>query len=105
MIFLPISKFHDKDLFVELIEVYIKIVGACAAIAHKEILPSGCTDLVLKELKDIGVVELSNDVADLESNIGKQLARQFFAAVNFAISHRECIGHELDKLSNRKRAV
>lgn len=105
MIFLPISKFHDKDLFVELIEVYIKIVGACAAIAHKEILPSGCTDLVLKELKDIGVVELSNDVADLESNIGKQLARQFFAAVNFAISHRECIGHELDKLSNRKRAA
>lgn len=105
MIFTPISKFADKKLFIELIEVYVKIVNACASIVKRSVVPCDCDLEISGELRNIGVAHTWEDILDIERALGKVLSRSFFGAVKFAILNSDCIGDALDRLSNKQRAI
>ena len=67
MIFESVNKISNKKAFIELILIYIRMVEVIAYRNNKTIaLISEPSDIICDELKDMGVIESSNDIPILK---------------------------------------
>lgn len=103
MIFENVTKIISKDEFVEKILVYTRLVEV---IAEREgiVIPvhSLPTKEGIKELQDMGVIVLENDLSALKKTLSTTYTR-FISALSFYLSHKNLYGNHLDKLNNKKR--
>ena len=104
MIFHPVSHTIDKDEFIELINIYCRLVE----IEAKRNLVSipkikTVSEEILSELHDMGVIVGTEDLPLLKKLLDKTYER-FISAVSFYINNSTIFGALLDKLNNKKRA-
>lgn len=104
MIFEAVSHITHKDLFLELIEVYSRLVEVFAERNSASIdILGDAPQSVIDEFKNIGVIESDEDVAKLKKTLGAELYSKFVNAVNFYLKNCNQMGGLLDKLSNKRR--
>lgn len=105
MIFHPVSNIKDKDEFIELINIYCRLVEV---MAEQNRIPitniRTITDNIVYELSDMGIITRAEDLSLLKKVLDKTYDR-FINAVSFYINNSTVFGTLLDKLSNKKRAA
>ncbi len=103
MIFEKIKQLTNKNEFLEIILIYIRLVEV---IAEREHLIADCSSYpspeARAEIMDMGIIENDNDLELLSKVLGIYYHR-FISAVEFFISHKNLFGSDIDKLSNKKR--
>lgn len=107
MIFCSVNQInkHNKDEFIEKIQIYIRLVEVTAERFKKEITPIRQVGAsVLLELVDMGIIEISDDAKQLEKILGTSYLK-FASCVSFYLTNKELFGNLLDKLSNAKRRM
>ena len=104
MIFHPVSHTIDKDEFIELINIYCRLVEVEAK-RNLVSIPKIKTvsEEILSELHDMGVIVGTEDLPLLKKLLDKTYER-FISAVSFYINNSTIFGALLDKLNNKKRA-
>ena len=104
MIFHPVSNIQDKDEFIELINIYCRLVEV---VAERNLLSipniKTISKEILSELHDMGIIVKEDDLSILKRIIDKTYDR-FVNAVSFYINNSTIFGKLLDKLNNKKRA-
>ena len=104
MIFHPVSNIKDKDEFIELINIYCRLVEV---IAERNRIPitiiKTISDNIVNELSDMGIITGAEDLPLLKKMLDKNYDR-FINAVSFYINNSTVFGTLLDKLNNKKRA-
>ena len=104
MIFHPVSNIKDKDEFIELINIYCRLVEV---MAERNRMPvtniKTISDSIVNELSDMGIITRVEDLSLLNKLLDKTYDR-FINAVSFYINNSTVFGTLLDKLSNKKRA-
>lgn len=103
MIFESVSHITNKALFIELVEIYIRLTEVYAERNNKTIDKSNITDVIVDEMKNIGIVDNESDLSLLNKAIGKELTNKLINSVGFYITHRDEIGGLLNNLSNKRR--
>lgn len=103
MIFESVSHITNKALFIELVDIYIRLTEVFAERNNKTIDKCDITGDIVDEMKNIGVVDNVSDLSLLNKAIGKELTAKFINSVGFYINHRDEIGGLLDNLSNKRR--
>ena len=103
MIFHPVSNIKDKDEFIELINIYCRLVEVMAERNHMPI-PKIITisDNIVYELSDMGIITGAEDLSLLKKVLDK-IYDGFINAVSFYINNSTIFGTLLDKLNNKKR--
>lgn len=106
MIFEP-SKLEDKKFrnqFTELVSVYVRLVE-CYAEKNALTVPETAiySSVMLKEMKQMGVIDKLHNADFFEKKIGTDLSHRFRRCLAFAVAHSNGIGKLLDNLSNYKR--
>lgn len=103
MIFESVEHIVNKDEFLELIQIYVRLVEVFAE-RHGLTIASiqEITPQIEEELVDIGVI-INRDGVPLVKNILKNDYWRFISCVAFHLDNREPMGTLLDKLSNKKR--
>lgn len=102
MIFSTVKNINNKDEFLEKILIYIRIVEVIAE-KNNSIIPNAImSELIISEIKDMGVVDNGDDLPLLKA-ITKEFYNRFVNCVSFYITHKEMFGTQLDKLSNKRR--
>lgn len=105
MIFHPVSNIKDKDEFIELINIYCRLVEV---MAERNRIPitsiKTISDNIIYELSDMGIITGAEDLSLLKKMLDKTYDR-FIDAVSFYINNSTVFGTLLDKLSNKKRAA
>lgn len=105
MIFHPVSNIKDKDEFIELINIYCRLVEV---MAERNRIPitiiRAISDNIVYELSDMGIITGIEDLPLLKKVLDKNYDR-FINAVSFHINNSTIFGTLLDKLSNKKRAA
>lgn len=103
MIFEPVKRVVNKKEFVELIEVYIKLVGIIAGSNKKNVasVPAP-SDAVCSELMDMGIIESNEDLDSLRILLG-HLYIDLISSVTFYLNNESLFGDLLYKLSNKHR--
>lgn len=103
MIFESVNKITSKDEFLEKIHIYIRLVEVFAERNNYVVSSlSDTTDLINKELVNIGVIDTDEEIPLLKSLLKKEFAI-FISCVSFSLNHSAEIGNLLDKVSNKKR--
>ena len=103
MIFESVNKISNKKAFIELILIYIRMVEVIAYRNNKTIaLISEPSDIICDELKDMGVIESSNDIPILKKLVGHDYV-SLISAIAFYLANKELYGTQLYKLSNKHR--
>ena len=104
MIFHPVSNIKDKDEFIELINIYYRLVEV---MAERNRIPitniKTISDNIVNELSDMGIITGAEDLPLLKKVLDKNYDR-FINAVSFYINNSTVFGTLLDKLNNKKRA-
>ncbi|MCD8291754.1 MAG: DNA cytosine methyltransferase [Prevotella sp.] len=104
MIFNSVRHITDKKEFLELIQLYIRIVEVMAdenaGALDQNVL---FTDDVYNELFDMGVIESREDVSILERELGSDY-KKLVSSVRYYLNNKELFGDLLYKLSNKHRA-
>ena len=105
MIFESVSKITkmNKDEFLELILIYIRLVEVIAE-KNNLVIPEVeniSKDIVL-ELNEMGVIDKNEDLKLLQKILGENFSR-FMNSVSFYLKNDSVYGHILDKLNNKKR--
>lgn len=104
MIFHPVSNIKDKDEFIELINIYCRLVEVMAERNRMPITNiKTISDNIVNELSDMGIITGAEDLSLLKKMLDKTYDR-FINAVSFYINSSTVFGTLLDKLSNKKRA-
>lgn len=103
MIFESVSQITNKALFLELVDIYIRLTEVFSERNGSVIAKCEVTDAIIDEMKNIGVIESSNDLPILSKTIGKEQINKFINSVGFYVDHYDEMGGLLDKLSNKKR--
>lgn len=105
MIFEKITNISNKEEFLEKILIYIRLVEVIAE-RDKISIPiiEQPSDIVLSELKDMGIIDSDEDIKLLKKTVAANYIR-FLSAISFYLSNRYLYGNQLDKLSNKKRSV
>ena len=105
MIFHPVSNIKDKDEFIELINIYCRLVEV---MAERNRIPvtniRTISDNIVYELSDMGIITGAEDLPILKKVLDKNYDR-FINAVSFYIKNSTVFGTLLDNLSNKKRAA
>jgi DNA (cytosine-5)-methyltransferase 1 len=108
MIFVP-DNLHDKtykDQFLELVNVYIRLVECHTKKVNITIKHCDCiSDIIIKELMAMGVLNKSFGLDDLRLVLGDELFIRFVDCVNCYLSNKKSFGAILDKLNNHSRAI
>ena len=102
MIFSTVKNISNKDEFLELILVYIRIVEVIAEKNKTVITNATLSDSIILEIKDMGIIDNMEDLTLLKT-ITKDLYGRFINCVWFYITNKKMFGNQLDKLSNKKR--
>lgn len=103
MIFESVNKISNKKAFIELILIYIRMVEVIAYRNNKTIaLISEPSDIICDELKDMGVIESSNEIPILKKLVGHDYV-SLISAIAFYLANKELYGTQLYKLSNKHR--
>lgn len=103
MIFEPIRNIENKDFFLELIDVYIRLVELTAE-RNKMIIPQITTisERVTNEIVEMGVISDGSDI-NIVRNFLKSSYSKFISSVAFYVENKVLFGNYMDKLSNAKR--
>jgi DNA (cytosine-5)-methyltransferase 1 len=103
MIFEGVNNITNKDAFVELIQVYIRLVETMAE-RNKLVIPASqpMSDSVIEELMSMGVISEAVEVTLLKKVI-KTNYQKFIDAVCFYLNNKSIYGNLLDKLNNERR--
>lgn len=103
MIFHPVSNIKDKDEFIELINIYCRLVEVMAE-RNRMTIPNvvDISEGIVSELSDMGIISETQDLSVLKKLLDKTFNR-FINAVSFYIHYPNIFGTLLDKLSNKKR--
>lgn len=103
MIFEDVRHITNKEEFTEKVMVFIRLVEVLAERENISIpqvsIPS--VDMI-KEMKDMGVIYLEEDLTLLKKII-TGIYDRFLSALSFYLTHQQLYGNQLDKLSNKKR--
>ncbi len=103
MIFKKVTNIQNKEEFLELILVYIRLVEVIAE-REKKIIPllEKPSEEIISEMVDMGMIESEEDLTLLKKTVGQNYIR-FISSVGFYLNNKELYGEQLDKLSNKKR--
>lgn len=103
MIFKKVTNIQNKEEFLELILIYIRLVEVIAE-RDKKIIPllEKPSEEIISEMVDMGMIESEEDLKLLKKTIGQNYIR-FISSVGFYLNNKELYGDQLDKLSNKKR--
>ena len=103
MIFKKVTNIQNKEEFLELILIYIRLVEVIAE-REKKIIPllEKPSEEIISEMVDMGMIESEEDLKLLKKTIGQNYIR-FISSVGFYLTNKELYGDQLDKLSNKKR--
>lgn len=103
MIFESVKNISNKDIFLEQIQIYERLVEVFAERNTLIITPIvNCNDGIIGELFNIGVISNIDDICELKHVLGKDYSH-FISCVSFYLSHQKEMGSLLDRLSNKKR--
>ncbi len=108
MIFVPDNLLDKtyKDQFLELVNVYIRLVECHTKIENITITHCNCiSDRIIKELMAMGVLSKTFGLDDLRLVLGDEIFIRFVDCVYCYLSNKQSFGAILDKLSNRSRAI
>ena len=105
MIFESVENIGNKDIFIEKILVYIRLVETIAERNKMDVpnLFEFNSDITL-ELVDMGVILNEKGYVHLKKLL-KDYYYRFLGCVSFYISNKKIFGEILDKLSNKKRRI
>lgn len=106
MIFKPATKIAnktEKDFCVELTQVYRRLVEVYCEKNKITLSAQVSQDILVRELREIGIVENAADIPALKSLLGKEYD-SFINAVSFAAEHKAELKDTLHKLYNTHRA-
>lgn len=92
----------DKSLLIELVSVYCKIVTEYSKKIGVSVATSEVSENVIKEIKDMGLINDSDQMTLLKKNLG-DLFPTFINCVSAYVANPKSYGKVLDKLSNKKR--
>ncbi len=103
MIFNKVTNIQNKEEFLELILIYIRLVEVIAE-REKKIIPllEKPSEEIISEMVDMGIIESEEDLKLLKKTVGQNYIR-FISSVGFYLNNKELYGNQLDKLSNKKR--
>ena len=103
MIFNKVTNIQNKEEFLELILIYIRLVEVIAE-REKKIIPllEKPSEEIISEMVDMGIIESEEDLKLLKKTVGQNYIR-FISSVGFYLKNKELYGNQLDKLSNKKR--
>lgn len=103
MIFESVNHITNKEEFLELVNVYIRLVEVFAE-RKKIIIPNveNVTADIENELKEIGIITDSVELDELNKILKKDYSR-LINCVSFYLDHTNEFGSILDKVSNKKR--
>lgn len=103
MIFNKVTNIQNKEEFLELILIYIRLVEVIAE-REKKIIPllEKPSEEIISEMVDMGIIESEEDLKLLKKTVGQNYIR-FISSVGFYLNNKELYGDQLDKLSNKKR--
>ena len=103
MIFKKVTNIQNKEEFLELILIYIRLVEVIAE-REKKIIPllEKPSEEIISEMVDIGMIESEEDLKLLKKTVGQNYIR-FISSVGFYLNNKELYEDQLDKLSNKKR--
>lgn len=104
MIFESVSNITNKALFVELVEIYTRLVDVFAERGGLSIATYDTTSAVVDEMENIGVIEYGSDLTALNKTLGNDLYNKFINSVGFYLDHQKEMNGLLDNLSNKKRS-
>lgn len=103
MIFSDEIRVHHKDDFLELVNLYVRIIEATAEKNGHALQPSETlSDSVIGELLSVGIISKAEQSAKLKFWIG-DLYERLIPAVEFYLSNKMLFGDILDKISNQRR--
>lgn len=103
MIFESVKHITNKKEFVELVLIYIRMVEVIANSNNKSINNiSDLSDSAYIELKDMGMIESSDDITILKKILGTRYA-SLVSSITFYIENKSLFGNLLHKLSNKHR--
>lgn len=92
----------EKNEFIELVNVYIRLVEVFCEKYHKKIV-QGDEDNLIQEMTDIGVISSEDNLENLKRVLGKDVYIKFIDAVATAMVYKSEMNGLLDKLYNLKR--
>lgn len=103
MIFENITHITNKSAFIELINIYIRLVEVTAQ-RYKQSIPHvmHANSFILSELKDMGIISDKEQIEALQIILKKDYTH-FIDCVNFFIANRELFDETIYKLSNKYR--
>ena len=103
MIFESVKHITNKNEFVELVLIYIRMVEVIADFNNKSINNiSDLSDSAYIELKDMGMIESSDDITILKKILGTRYV-SLVSSITFYIENKSLFGNLLHKLSNKHR--
>lgn len=106
MIFIGVKNIKDKkqkEIFLELVLVYIRIVESVAKLNTLAISTSSITDVITQELASMGIINSDDDLPSLKQICGIYYHR-LINCVGFYTDNQTLFGEMLLSLSNSKRA-
>ncbi len=88
MIFENIAHITNKNAFLELINIYIRLVEVTAQRYNRTIPPTLHTNsFILSELEDMGIISDANQINALQFSLKKDYTR-FISCVNFFLEKK-----------------
>ena len=105
MIFENAGHISNKNAFVELITIYIRIVEVTAQKYNKCIVEYPTPDsFILSELKDMGIIDAVTQIDILRKILGDRFLH-FISCINFYLKHKGYFDDTIKKLSNKNRKL
>ena len=102
MIFTPVNQVQDHSIFIENINIYIRLVEVFAERNKLKIeLIREFSSQVINELVDMGLIQNKSDLILLKKIVGED-SNRLLNCVSFALKYKAKIGTLLDKLNNKK---
>lgn len=105
MIFENAGHITNKNAFVELITIYIRIVEVTAQKYNKCIVeyptPDSC---IFSELKDMGIIDAVTQIDILRKILGDRFLH-FISCIHFYLKHKDYFDDTIKKLSNKSRKL
>lgn len=103
MIFENIAHITNKNAFLELINIYIRLVEVTAQRYKRTIdFVSQTNSLILSELEDMGIISGTNQVNLLQNYIKNDYNR-FISSIGFYLSNKDLFDKTIYKLNNKYR--